>query len=121
MYAPGIDMDVMGFHALRTSASLAAEGRFSEARTGAIASQRMMKRSLERSRLNIHVVIKSIAITACTLVTYILCSERNTVKKASYNRTISSIAPLEKTLREKQMRVRLPSIFFTIHVSVAFA
>lgn len=47
-----LDMDVMGFHALRTSASLAAEGRFSEARTGAIASQRMMKRSLERSRLS---------------------------------------------------------------------
>ena len=52
-----IDMDVMGFHALRTSASLAAEGRFSEARTGAIASQRMMKRSLERSRLATHAVI----------------------------------------------------------------
>ena len=44
-----IDMDVMGFHVLRTSANLAAEGKFTEARTGAIASQRMMKRSLERS------------------------------------------------------------------------
>ena len=41
-------MDVMGCHAVRTSANLAAQGRFSEARTGAVASQRMMKRSLER-------------------------------------------------------------------------
>lgn len=46
-----IDMDVMGCHALRTSANLAAEGKFSEARTGAIASQRLMKRSLEHSKL----------------------------------------------------------------------
>jgi hypothetical protein len=110
-----LDMDVMGFHALRASASLAAEGRFSEARTGAIASQRMMKRSLERSRLNIHVYMlvhgqklinnyyhNCIYLSSC--YTY---SSRNTVKKASYNRSISSIAPLEKTLREQQLRVRL--------------
>ena len=45
-----IDMDVMGYHVLRTSASLAAQGRFSEARTGAVSSKRMMKRSLESSR-----------------------------------------------------------------------
>lgn len=45
-----IDMDVMGFHALRTSANLAAEGKFTEARTEAIASKRLMKRSLDRSR-----------------------------------------------------------------------
>ena len=44
-----IDMDVMGFHVLRKSANLASEGKFTEARTGAIASQKMMKRCLERS------------------------------------------------------------------------
>lgn len=42
------------------------------------------------------------------------------MKKASYNRTISSIAPLEKTLREKQMRVRLVNTFMIVIVSATF-
>lgn len=43
-------MNVIGFHAIRTSANLAAEGKFSEARAGAIGCKKMMKRSLENSR-----------------------------------------------------------------------
>ena len=97
-------MDVMGCHALRTSANLAAEGKFSEARTGAIASQRLMKRSLERSRLTM--TNNVMHFQSHTWGDFNICRDRNTMKKASYNRTISSIAPLEKTLREKQLRVR---------------
>ena len=51
-----------------------------------------------------------------------VCRERNTMKKASYVKTMSSIAPLEKTLRDKQLRVRplhvVPEIPLVIRLAV---
>ena len=56
------------------------------------------------------------------LVDFHTYRDRNTMKKASYIRTINSIAPLEKTLRDKQLRVRrlhvVPEIPLVIRLAI---
>lgn len=41
----GCNVDVVGYHAVRSAASLAADGRFKEARITALMAERMMKRA----------------------------------------------------------------------------
>ena len=53
---PDIDMSVVGAHVAHTAATLAMGGEYSQARLGALSSQRMLQRTRYDAQVFLHVV-----------------------------------------------------------------